>query len=127
MGNVTFESFQVSLHCLTNIRRDMVVPPDCMEDVIAFGKLRSKSSSAHLKPSVAFTLVMCGSKCTHLKYGFLVCIIIHVISGELEEMFIVFHSSMVVRENFAQLVVPRDIACFLNLTEDRATLRNTAR
>ena len=96
MRNVVIKPFEIALHCGANVRGEMVRVLDGMKKMVAFSDQRSKCGMGHLKPSCALPFVAGGSESTGLQYCLLVRIIVHVVVGDLEEMFGVYNASMIV-------------------------------
>jgi hypothetical protein len=94
--DVTIKLFEIALHGGVNVRGEMMHALDGMNNLVAFSDQRSKCGTAHLKPSCALPFVASGSESTNLQYCLLVRIIVHVVIGDLEEMFVVYHMSMII-------------------------------
>ena len=94
--NVTIKSFEITLHGGVNVQGEMMRALDGMKNLVAFSDQRSECGTAHLKPSCALPFVAGGSESTGLQYCLLVRIIVHVVVGDLEEMFGVYNASMIV-------------------------------
>ncbi len=97
MCDVTIELLEVTLHGGMDGRRKMVSALKCMKYLVTLSEEGSQSGTTHLEPADALLLVMGGGESARLQYCLLVRIIVHVIVGNLKEMFIVHHSSVVIR------------------------------
>ena len=97
MRNVTIESFEFTVHGGMDGRRELASAFKCMKYLATFGEEGSQSGTTHLESARALFLVMGGGESARLQYCLLVQIVVHVIVGNLKEMFIVHHSSVVIR------------------------------
>ncbi len=97
MRNVAIKLFEIALHGGVDVRGEMMGALECVKDLVAFSEQRSECGTTHLEPSGALLFVMGGGESACLQYCLLVGIVVHVVVGDLKEMFIVHHLSMIVR------------------------------
>ena len=68
-----------------------------MKDLIAFSDEGSQGAATHLEPAGALLFVVGGGESARLQNCLLVRIVVHIVVGDLKKMFVVRHSSVVIR------------------------------
>jgi hypothetical protein len=100
MCNVAVEAFEISLYGCLDVGREMVVAFGSMKDLVALSKKRVKHGAAHLEPPITLSFVVGGGECPRLYDCYLIAVIIHVSMCQQQQVLIVHHFSMIIREDF---------------------------
>ncbi len=100
MRNVAVEALEVRLHGCLDVRRKMMGAFGGMKDLVALFEQRSKYGVTHLEPSFTLALVVGGSERSRLQYELLVAVIVHVRGCQGQQMLVVHHLSMLIRQDF---------------------------
>jgi hypothetical protein len=100
MCNVAVEAFEVDSHGCLDVKRDMVGPFGSMKDLVALSKEWGKRGTAHLEPPITLLFVEGGSECPRLSDCFLIAVMIHVSVCQRQQVLIVHHLGMIIREDF---------------------------
>ncbi len=101
MSNVPVQPFEVSAHGSLDLSRKVMASVGGMEDLIAFLEERGKNSSAHLEPTIALLFVVgCSEHACCQNYLLVVIVFNSWSSDEGEEVFVVYHSGMLVGEYY---------------------------
>ncbi len=100
MSNVPVQPFEVGTHGSLDCSRKVMASVGGMEDLIAFLGERGKNSLAHLEPTIALSFVVGCSEHACCQNYLLVVIVFNSWSSEGEELFVVYHSGVLVSEYF---------------------------